>query len=112
MERKLVSDVLKILYNQLLSLNTAGHTTSRSAAFLNVLCLAAPWRIAALPAGTRQRLCVLPHQTQQSKACLMLKLPKGGMPLLMIEATASNKLFPHVAWQRPTYLDLLRFRLL
>lgn len=110
------SDVAKVLYNQALSLYTATHTASWSATLIDVLASAAPWRFTALPAGTHQRICALPHQPQQSKLCLMFVTPgkrqQGTAAILLLENTASNKVWPHTAWQRPLELDLKRFQLL
>jgi len=112
----LTADVVRLLYQQPLSFHTASQTINRSSTLMDVLSLAAPWRFASLPAGTHHRLCLLPHQTQQRKACLMLITPSkhqpSGGPLLTIEYTASNKLLPHPAWRRSREIDLMRFRLL
>ncbi|HEY3992052.1 MAG TPA: hypothetical protein VGM01_04135 [Ktedonobacteraceae bacterium] len=111
---ELTTDVLKILYNQPLSLHMYGRTASWSTPLMEVLCFAAPWRFATLQAGTHHRICALPHQTQQRKACLVLVTPKkehkGKAPIFIIEETASNKLLPSVAWKRASDLDLKRFQ--
>jgi len=115
----LTSDVLKILYSQPISLHTASKTVSWGETVMSTLFFAAPWRFASLPASTHHRLCLLPYQTQQRKACLMLITPPKQQkrqppltPLLTIEYIASNKLLPHPAWRRPRDLDLMRFQLL
>lgn len=112
---ELSAEVLNILYAQPLSLNTSYNIESWSSTLRSMLTSAAPWRFADLPAGTHHRLCALPHQTQQSKACLIIAMPKAremaGTPCLFIKNTASNKLLPHVAWRRPLDLDLMRFQL-
>lgn len=113
---KLTADVVRLLYQQPFSFHTASQTINQSSTLMEALALAAPWRFASLPAGMHHRLCLLPHQTQQRKACLMLITPPKHQPsegpLLTIEYTASNKLLPHPAWRRPLDLELMRLRLL
>jgi hypothetical protein len=108
-------DALKILYKHPLSLHTYNTTKLWFSALREVLTLAAPWRFASLPASTHHCLCVLPHQLQQRKACLILVTPnkrqKAGTPSLLIEETTSNTFLPHVAWQRSKELDLMRFQI-
>jgi hypothetical protein len=93
---------------------------------------AAPWRFADIIAAEvakgrawaaakrgrrfrapRLRLIALPHQTQQSKAALMLVAagPDYATPRLEIEATASNARLAEWRWRRPMDLDLARFGL-
>jgi hypothetical protein len=93
----------------------------------------APWRFAPLLAAALEaqqrrvtekrsrkwkapvfRLFRLPHQTQQSKAMVVLTVRdrKSGRPQLALDWSASNERLPLVAWQRDTDLDLLRFGLI
>lgn len=60
------------------------------------------------------RLFWLPHQTQQSKAAVLLRSHErdGSRPRLEMESSASNARLPAVAWERPLEIDLLRFGLL